>query len=83
MRKMSFLLVMCLLFSCSFAGAADAEKEDAAATIAETMAQFGRSRKIRRKLEAGINRLQERSDCRSMGAIGTDVQKTSWQAPYS
>ena len=35
MRKMSFLLVMCLLFSCSFAGAADAEKEDAAATIAE------------------------------------------------
>ncbi|MGO9120556.1 MAG: DUF4019 domain-containing protein [Desulfomonilaceae bacterium] len=35
MRKMSFLLVMCLLFSCSFAGAADNEKEAAAVRVAE------------------------------------------------
>ena len=35
MRKMSFLLVVCLLFSCSFAGAEDSEKEAAAFAVAQ------------------------------------------------
>ncbi len=35
MRKMGCLLIMCLLFSCPFAGAADTEKEAAALPVAE------------------------------------------------
>ena len=35
MRKMSFLLVMCVLFSCTFAAAEDSEKEAAAFAVAQ------------------------------------------------